>query len=130
MIYSLRKEKNLYKEKNTDFNYNNDLIKYIKRIIDENINKKITLPYLSDITGYSVSYISKFFKKNTGKTIIDYILEKRIEKAKEYILEGKRSFSEISSMLGFKTLQYFSIQFKQQTNMTPSQYDKSIKLAK
>lgn len=55
-------------------------------------------------------------------SIINYLINLRIQKAKEYIIEGKYTLKEISAILNFDSPQYFSLQFKKLTGLTPSQY--------
>ena len=51
----------------------------------------------------------------------------KIDRAKQLIREGEHNFTEISEMLAYNSVQYFSRQFKEITGMTPSQYEVSVK---
>lgn len=106
-------------------NSDNMLIKSIVDYVEKNIGNKIEYRNLANHTGYSVSYICKVFKKHMKKTVLEYIIEQRIEKAQMLISQNKYKMKEISEMLGFDTVQYFSSQFKKHTSMTPSQYEQS-----
>lgn len=70
----------------------------------------------------SYSHFSSIFKKETGKTFIQYLTEYRLEKAK-YMLQytGLKTY-EIAEKIGYADARYFSSLFKKQFNMTPSQY--------
>ena len=105
----------------------NYIIKQMLNIMQKNIETKITIQSLAYKLGYSSTYLKKLFKDIMGKSIIQYFIRLKIEKAKSYMSEGIYSISEISEMLGYDTLQYFSKQFKDITNMSPSAYIKSIK---
>ena len=67
------------------------------------------------------------FAENTGRGVIAYFIEMKIEYAKRYIREGNHNITQISQMLGYDKANYFSTQFKQYMKMTPSEYAASIK---
>lgn len=62
------------------------------------------------------------FKKETGSTIIDYLIDISINRAKELILDGKLSLNEIYEEVGFTSYNYFSRIFKKRTGYSPPQY--------
>ena len=61
------------------------------------------------------------------KSIIEYFIELKIEKAKQLILENKLSVKEISAALSFNEPNYFTKTFKRVTGITPSTYRKRAK---
>ncbi|HEY8389915.1 MAG TPA: helix-turn-helix transcriptional regulator [Clostridia bacterium] len=105
----------------------NYIVKQMINIMQKSIGSKLTIQSLSYKLGYSPTYLKKLFKETMGESIIQYFIRLKIEKAKSYISEGIYSISDISEMLGYDTLQYFSKQFKDITNMSPSDYIQSIK---
>lgn len=70
----------------------------------------------------SANYFGDLVKKETGKTAQEYIHNKIIEVAKERILNGAKTLSEISYELGFKYQQHFTRFFKQKTGLSPNEY--------
>jgi AraC-like DNA-binding protein len=98
----------------------------IVKIIRDNLSENLSLDRIAEHTGYSVSYITKQFKKHMNCGINEYSVQYKIEKAKELIAADSHSLRQIGEMLGFDTLQYFSTQFKRYTNVTPSAYRKTI----
>ena len=58
---------------------------------------------------------------------IDYFIKLKIDYAKKYIREGEYNMSQIASMLGYDNIHYFSKQFKIHTDMSPTEYAKTIK---
>ncbi len=97
----------------------------IVKILENNVYGSVTLDGISDALHYGKTTICKTFKKRTGKTIIGYYLELKIEESKKLIRENK-SFSEISAALGFDSLPHFTKTFKRITTMTPREYKNSI----
>ena len=95
--------------------------------MSEHFTEKITLKSLADISGKSVSYYGKTFKKLYGVTPIEYLLSIRIAYAKR-LLENGSSVTETAEMCGFSDLYYFSKAFKLREGVSPSRY-RSIKAA-
>lgn len=91
----------------------------IKKYIEENYMKDIGLEDIASAVGFDKSYIGRIFKKSEGKTIMNYVLEYRIEKANSLIKKGM-SVSEVSYAVGFNDPAYFSKCFKKVTGTSPS----------
>ncbi len=105
------------------------IIDSIINIIKSNLDKKLSLSFLADQTGYTISYITKIFKKYIGVSIIRYIICLKIKEAIKLMTDEKKTIKEISDILGFDSVQYFYRQFKNVIHMTPSDYMKSIKIS-
>lgn len=102
----------------------NRLASDIKEYIERHLSERITLADIADHVHYSRSYITDQFQKSTGMSIAKYIAERRIEIAKELLLENRQTISQISESLGFSTVQYFSKCFKDAVGCSPSTYAK------
>ena len=77
-------------------------------------------------TGYSVSYLSRIFKKTMNMGVMDYYNHLKIQEAKRMISEGSYTFARIAEELNYSSVHYFSRVFKQMTGMTPSGYRSSL----
>ena len=77
---------------------------------------------LSVVTGLNESYLSRLFKKETGLTVTDYILRKKIETAENMLKFSEYSPSQIAFMLGFPSQSYFTAAFKKISGTTPKKY--------
>lgn len=104
-----------------------DLASVIISYMMEHFHENITLQTIAAETCFSVSYIKKKFKEQTGMTIIECLTKIRVDHAKHLISQRKNTFSEIAEMTGFNTIHYFSKVFKGYTSMTPSEYAESVK---
>lgn len=93
-----------------------------EKYIDENFEKCITVSEISRHIGVSLSYLSRIFKEATGNTIINYINEKKVEKAREYLEKTDMKIYEIAEKLGFENSTYFSYFFKKYVGMSPKEY--------
>ena len=95
--------------------------------MERNLYNKFTMEELSREFSFSKTYISKYFAKACGYSIIDYFNMMKINEAKRLIRESRYNFFEISEMLMFSNSHYFSTLFKKHTGMTPTQYKKSCR---
>jgi len=105
----------------------NHLVSQMMQFIDENIYKSISVSQICKNLSYSRTYLAKIFKQTTDYTILEYILIQKIKEAKKLIREGNLNFAQISDKLSFENPHYFSRVFKRITNMTPTDYKKSVK---
>ncbi len=107
----------------------NKIVESVKNILHEKLEtaSTINLNDLSFKLGFSKSYIKSQFKKQTGSSIIQYYIELKIDKAKKMLSQQKFTVSEIADTLGFSSVYYFSRQFKIHTDMSPTEYIRSIK---
>ena len=110
------------------------LIKDTIETIDKNIeNENLSLRWLAGTILYTnVDYLGKLFKKETGKNFSHYVMEKRMEMAKELILEGKKDrIYEVAEKVGYgSNSQYFSQVFKKYTGVSPLEYKEFARLAR
>ena len=92
-----------------------DLIKYI----DEHISEPLTLSKISSHMKLSREYTSYIFKKETGKTVTEYINERKLFIAKKMILETNYPLTYISERVGYENYSYFSRLFKNKFGVSP-----------
>ena len=104
----------------------NHLISEILKRIDENIYNNISIAQICEDLHFSRTYLSKIFKQETDYTISEYIILQKVKEAKRMIREKNMNFTQISDKLCFDNPHYFSRVFKRITNMTPSDYKKSL----
>ena len=95
--------------------------KAIKYIYD-NYKNNISLEDVAKHVYLSTVHMSRLFKQETGKNLMDYLNMVRVEKAKELLNTHMYKIFEVSNMVGFNDHHYFSTMFKKYTNMTPSEY--------
>jgi len=96
----------------------------VVKVLSENVFLPLSIDQICKKTNYSRSYLFREFKAETGKSIIQYFIDLKIEKAKELLRENDLSIKEISEKLAFDTPNYFSKTFKKVTGYTPSTYRK------
>lgn len=94
----------------------------IKKYIREHLAEKITLEKISVFTGYTPNYCDHLFRKETGVSIIRYVIAERIVEAKRLLTEGALSLTDISFSVGFEDYNYFSRVFKKHEGVSPSAF--------
>ena len=92
----------------------------------EVVNLKINFSELiQDNLAMSYNTISSLFSSTEGITIEQYIIQQRIERAKEFLVYNELSLNEIAYKLGYTSIQHLSTQFKKITGITPSEFKKN-----
>lgn len=81
--------------------------------------------YLSQKLNFDYTYLANIFSETTGNTIEQFIICKRIQRAKELIWCKEFTLTEISWKLHFSSVAHLSSQFKKVTGFTPSHYKNS-----
>jgi len=102
-----------------DVTDNNLYYNQCREYIANHLGQKITVSELAEHCRLTPNYLSFVFKKVSGKTITDYILEQKITTAKQLLLSREYTTDEIASFLGFHSQSYFIERFKKQVGMTP-----------
>lgn len=106
--------------------FENELLNEILIYINDNIYKPLAIDELCSIFNVSRSSLQTLFKDNLKVAPKQYINELKLSRSKLLIKEGKYTISEISVMLGFGSIHYFSRKFKQRYKLSPTEYAKSI----
>lgn len=87
-----------------------------------NFSQEISLSHLTELTGFSASYLSRRFKQETGVSIFNYVANLRCEYAAEMLQSTSIPIQDISSFVGYLDSNYFVKVFKKRYSLTPSQY--------
>ena len=102
--------------------------KTMEIIENKYMNQTLSLESIADELGLSSAYLGRVFKRYTSKTILDYIVEVRMGKARQLLLETGLSVGEIAERTGFSNSPYFFKAFKKTHGMTPAEFRKSGKI--
>jgi two-component system response regulator YesN len=95
--------------------------------IQQHLPDELTLDSIALEVELSPSHLGHLFKKEIGTSVIDFVLEQRIELAKKYLAEGRYRNYELAERVGFRHYSYFSTMFKKMTGMSPNEYRRSAK---
>ncbi len=94
--------------------------------MNNNYEKITGMSEVAEAIGVSGSYLSRIFHLETGKTLINYLNDIRIEKAKSYLLLKKLPLKQVVTLCGFNNYSYFMNVFKEYTGKTPKEYQSGI----
>jgi len=94
----------------------------ILNYIGSRLSEKISLEDLAERLGISKYYFCHIFKQSLGTSPHQYLIQKRIEKAKKLLELGEDSLADIAYQCGFNSQSHFSRHFKQKTGLTPKKY--------
>jgi len=97
----------------------------ILEYIDQNLDKDLSLKSLQNRFYVSGSYLCQLFKQITGSTLHDYIIYKRISRAKQLLVSGESSYNA-SVKCGFSDYSNFFRSFKKVTGYSPREYLRQI----
>ena len=95
--------------------------------IDSNLSASLSLSSISAAQNVSAGYLSTIFKKETEKTITEYIAERRVKHASHLLTTTHLQIQTIALHCGIMDVQYFSKVFKKYTGKTPKEYRDSLK---
>ena len=99
-------------------------VRIAKRYIMEHFNEPITLEEICEATGFSVSYFSAMFKKETGEGFSKYLTRVRIDEAKNLLRETNLPVSEICEKVGYNDRKHFTSVFHKATGLNPAEFRK------
>jgi YesN/AraC family two-component response regulator len=94
----------------------------IKEYIEKHYTDYISLDEIISDCGYSKYHISRLFKNYMNCTIMEYLLEHRINMAKKLLKDTSKSIKEIAGGIGYSDPNYFSLIFKREEGVSPIQY--------
>jgi AraC-like DNA-binding protein len=106
----------------------NDMTNKIIKYLEDSLKENITFNDVCKYSNLSPTALKAMFKERTGTGVMEYYITLKIEKAKKLIREGRFNFTEVSELLGYSSIHYFSRQFKRYTGMSPSEYSSSVKV--
>ena len=96
-------------------------------IIESDLSSNLTLSTLASRQNLSAGYLSTIFRRETGKTVTEYITEKRIKHAAYLLGTTHLQIQTIAIHCGIMDVQYFSKTFKKHIGKTPKEYRAAIK---
>lgn len=99
------------------------ILKKALEYIDAGFDREgLSLNQVAEHIGASANYLSAIFSQNMQKTFVEYVTEKRIEKAKRLLKQTDKPSGEIAREAGYKDAHYFSFVFKKLTGLSPREY--------
>ncbi len=104
------------------------LLEQIRLYIDSNYQDKgLNVNSIADRFLINPSYLSSLFKSQYSVSLTNYIIEKRMKKAKELLADTTQTVQKITELVGYEDANYFNRVFKNNVKMTPTEYRKQHK---
>lgn len=102
----------------------------LEQVIDylsNHVYDTLTVADICRANNISRSHLQQLFHQYKGCGVIEFFSSLKIKTAQHLIREGQYNFSQIANMLNYSSYQYFSLQFKKYSHMSPSEYSSSTK---
>ncbi len=98
------------------------VVQKIKEYIHANYHNRITLEDFTRLTNYSGTHLTNVFREATGKTVFDYLIDYRMEKAKELLKSRSSKIYLVAEQVGYTNISHFCLQFKKHTGLSPTEF--------
>jgi AraC family transcriptional regulator, arabinose operon regulatory protein len=106
----------------------NPVVRRILSFMGKNLHKKLSLKQIAVEAGYSPTYLSTLFRKQTNYAPVSYFAHLKVLKACEFLDYTHMKVKEISYRLGYIDPYYFTRDFKKKVGMSPRQYRNRIRI--
>ena len=98
------------------------LIRNVIEYVEQNISNRIMLKDLAAVAGMSPNYFHRVFTRAMGMTPNEFVISKKMNRARELLATTSKSIADISLECGFDNIAYFSYVFKRYSGITPSYF--------
>lgn len=105
------------------------LVRKIITDVDTDLKEPLTLQYFSEKLEVNGSYLSNLFRRETGKTITQYVTDQRLKHAENLLRYTNKPVRSVAVEVGIGDAQYFSRLFRKKTGMKPTEYRRKYQSA-
>lgn len=102
------------------------VIRDVLNILQNEYMEILSVDDIAERVFLSTSYLSYIFKKYTGQTIMKYLTDLKLEKAREILVSGNMKITDVATAVGYRDISYFCSQFKGKFGMTPTQFRNNL----
>ncbi|MGK7950696.1 MAG: helix-turn-helix domain-containing protein [Xenococcaceae cyanobacterium] len=129
IVYLLTKYSNRDRalNKHSEIDVTQTKIDRVKDYINDNLDENLNLSKIAEIANISTYHFARLFKQKTGYSPHQYIIQNRIEKAKNLLSKTNLSIVEIAYSVGYSSQSNFTSLFRKQVGTTPKKYRQSKK---
>lgn len=125
--YYEKNKEECFKDQISKEESDNGIVLQVQEYLNQNFKEKITLKDAAQRVNISPYYLERIFKKNTGTSFTQYIIDRRLGYAQNLLRDTKRSIAQIAEESGYDNPSYFSQLFKKRFGCNPGAYRKKIK---
>ncbi|MFD2328208.1 response regulator [Cohnella sp. GCM10020058] len=98
------------------------LVVRLNGYIQDHLHGDLSLTRLSEVVHHSPTYLSRLYKRMTGRMLSDYITDERMERARTLLAEPALRIQDVASRIGYEAAPQFNRSFKKRYKMTPQEY--------
>ena len=124
LLSSQSTERKKRMESYNQYSHRRTLTTDITEYLNQNLSRIITLDDISQRFSYSISSIKRIFKAQMGCSVMNYLADLRLTRAKELLKDKGNSIEYIANQVGFSNVYYFSNFFKDKVGKSPTEYRK------
>lgn len=99
-----------------------DAVEKVCHYIADHVEEDLSVDRLAEQAYLNANYLTRMFKKRTGKTLTEYITDYRLRLAEDLLRDTKLSITMVSAKVGYQNYTYFIKQFKKFTGYAPREY--------
>ena len=111
----------------TDLHHEDDFVFRLKEYITMHIDEEMNRESLAKAVFLTPDYLSRMFKRRTGMGLNEYIVNRRIDLAKQLLAQTELPVGSIAVQLGYNSFSHFTKVFKQRVGVTPVKYRQGIR---
>ncbi|HKY94198.1 MAG TPA: AraC family transcriptional regulator [Kiloniellales bacterium] len=97
-------------------------LRRVTELVESRLDGELTIAAMAEAAGLSAYHFSRSFKATTGRPPHRYLLERRIERAKELLRDGKQEIVQVALAAGFASQEHMTTVFRRLTGTTPARY--------
>ncbi len=101
-------------------------LRKVTELVHTKIEDELTLEQMAQEVNLSVAHFSQMFRKSTGQSPHQFVLQQRVERAKELLRKAEARVLDVAVACGFKTQQHFARVFRQICGTSPTQYRREV----
>lgn len=101
----------------------------VKRFMEANLHEEMNREAIAGHVHLNPAYLSRLFRRETGLSLTEYMVELRMRKAQQELTETDAKISDIALGVGYCNFSHFAKQFKKATGLTPQEFRRGCRPA-
>ena len=97
-------------------------LRKVVELVHAEMEGDLSLEELADAAGLSITHFSEMFRQSTGQSPHQFVLDRRVDRAKEMLRAAEARVLDVAVACGFKTQQHFARVFRQLCGASPTEY--------
>jgi AraC family transcriptional regulator len=104
-------------------------LKQVLSYIEDNLGQDLSLTNIASMAGLSISHCKSAFRESVGQPVHRYVIQRRVERARELLTQGEQSISQVALETGFAHQSHLAFHMRRMLGMSPGAVVKSSKSA-